>query len=500
MKRIFATVLSVCILVVILHSFALAEDIPVIVLPEPDSIQDGQIIGDYAESITREVTLYYPSSDGDSLTALTRTISADRENRLIEAVLMELIEAPAGTNSAYAWSSELDLISVELACGTATVNLNAESAVQQSDLNYLMLCRSIANTLLGMDKVEAVNILTMQSSESLRNMPIGVFTSVNDSISAEYALLQAEQNRQLEGSSSFTRSALLYFPSKDGRYLLPEIRTLQFENQNIISSLLNALAEGPAQEDCCFSAIPASLELLRSEPVIRVSESGQRIAELDFSETAANYLAFSGTENWQLYASVVLTLCSFVPEIDGVCLYIGGNPIHDCVSKENPLQFADGVIRREDFSNLIGSCSPRFYADDSGKLIRSCGASSQSGACSAKTILSEMIAYAQPEDETLHSVFPEGVVPGDVLGVRVEGSIASVNLSASFYSRCQSMDADEERCLVYAMVNALCELDSIGSVRFLVEGRSVDSLSRDIYLKSTLMPNPGLVIEKTFED
>jgi hypothetical protein len=50
------------------------------------------------------------------------------------------------------------------------------------------------------------------------------------------------------------------------------------------------------------------------------------------------------------------------------------------------------------------------------------------------------------------------------------------------------------------MVNALCELDQVGSVRFWVEGQSVESLSQNIYLKSALMPNPGLVQEKASEE
>jgi len=71
--------------------------------------------------------------------------------------------------------------------------------------------------------------------------------------------------------------------------------------------------------------------------------------------------------------------------------------------------------------------------------------------------------------------------------------VAKVNLSAGFYAACQVLDAEAERLLIYAMVNALCELDQVGSVRFFVEGSAVESLSRDIYLKSALMPNPGIV-------
>ena len=81
----------------------------------------------------------------------------------------------------------------------------------------------------------------------------------------------------------------------------------------------------------------------------------------------------------------------------------------------------------------------------------------------------------------------------DLLGVEVSGRTARVNLSAGFYRACQPLDAVGERSVVYAMVNTLCQLDSISAVRFYVEGMAAETLAGGIYLKSALMPNPGLV-------
>ena len=103
-----------------------------------------------------------------------------------------------------------------------------------------------------------------------------------------------------------------------------------------------------------------------------------------------------------------------------------------------------------------------------------------------------MIRLGDPGDG-LTSVFPEGMLPEDVLGVEVEEHIAVVNLSGAFYSRCQSLDASGERRLVYAMINALTELDGIRAVRFTVEGESIDMMVQSICLKTALLPDPGLV-------
>ena len=81
----------------------------------------------------------------------------------------------------------------------------------------------------------------------------------------------------------------------------------------------------------------------------------------------------------------------------------------------------------------------------------------------------------------------------DVLGVEVGDSVAVVNLSGGFYSRCQMLDSAAERRLIYAMVNALTELEGIGAVRFIVEGVSIDTLVQSIYLRTPLLPDPGIV-------
>lgn len=497
LKRIFAFIVACAVLL----SCAFAEETSNITLPEPEATLSASIIGDYAEPLSCDVTLSYPGEDGSSLTSLTRSISADRGKQMIEAVLFELLETTHSRSPVRHWSADARLLGIEYACGTVTVNLSVDAAARQNDFSYLLLCRAIVNTLLQMEGVEAVNILTAGRSEMLCRLPVGAFAFANDSISAEYALLQNEESRFIdENTGGISRTALLYFPARNGRYLLPEAVSVNFGDSNYISALLNALSKGPSNTDSCFSAIPAKLDLLTGEPVISINEAGQRIAQLDFSELVTNYMAFSGMESWQLYASAALTICSFVPEIDGICILEEGVPVSECTIGEELFIFENGIIRREDFAHLIGSCAGRYFANSDGKLSRISGAVSQSGASSAKTILTEMILDRAPVDETLKSVFPAEIVPADILGVRIEDGIANVNLSADFYSSCQILSQDEERNLIFAMVNALCELDQVGSVRFWVEGQSVESLSQNIYLKSALMPNPGLVQEKASEE
>ena len=149
-------------------------------------------------------------------------------------------------------------------------------------------------------------------------------------------------------------------------------------------------------------------------------------------------------------------------------------------------------MRRSNFSARIGSSAMLYFADDDGGLRRVERTMSRSAAISPRGVLAEMILTGDP-GSGLTGVFPEGVLPEDILGVEVGGSVAVVNLSGNFYSRCQLMDAPAERRLIYAMVNALTELVDVGAVRFIVEGRSIDTMVQSIYLRTPLLPDPGIV-------
>ena len=114
------------------------------------------------------------------------------------------------------------------------------------------------------------------------------------------------------------------------------------------------------------------------------------------------------------------------------------------------------------------------------------------GALSPRSLLKGLIECA--DGSALRFPIPDGIQPFDILGVFVSDGVARVNLSGTFYRCCQILNAREERSLVYSMVNTLCQLEGIQGVRFYVEGRAAETLAGGIYLKSVLLPNPGIVV------
>ena len=458
-----------------------------ILLPEPAAEAPVQILGDALARSEYDVTLHHASEDSLTLSTTARRLSVEKNEDPVQVLMSELM-----TSAALNGSVNAELLGVEYGGGTVTVNLSIEAGVNRSEQDYLLLCASIANTLLELKDVHAVNVLTGGRSDPLCALPMGVFTQALDNIPAAYAQVQSESERIAgDPDARISRNALLYFPAQGGRYLLAEVARLDFTADQLVSAVLDALAAGPAQDGCGFSPIPGADDLLAGEPVISVTEAGERIIELNFDSALANYLDVAGIEGWQLYGSLVLTLCSFVPETDGVRIMIGSEAVSGCIMNGAALSFEQGILRRRDFGAASGSSAELYFAAENGSLAGAVLPLGQSESRSPRRLLIALVNAAAPEG--LSSVFPAGISGSDILGVRVQNRTATVNLSANFYARCQGMNAAQERRMIYAMVNTLTQLDEIGAVAFLVEGEALESLAQNIYLKTPLLPDPGLV-------
>ena len=113
-------------------------------------------------------------------------------------------------------------------------------------------------------------------------------------------------------------------------------------------------------------------------------------------------------------------------------------------------------------------------------------------AASPSSVLTRLLDALSAADEVY-----SGLNGGDLLGVSVENGVASVNFTSDFYRIAQGFSETQERGAVFAVVNTLCELAGIHGVRIYVEGVSPETLSGTIYLRDTLLPNPGAVVEAT---
>ena len=490
--RLAALLVALCL---VLSGCVLGEREPETVneirLPEAPQESENMILGEMLMNGLNEVTLYYPAPDGTSFSTVRRGVRSEAGQSLHEAALNALFDGSVGQSVRF--PGDVKTLSCEYACGTATVNLSIDARNVQNPQELLALELAIGNTLLSIEGTRGVNVLIGQLSEGFWQLPLGVMTAPVASATADYAQIQAERERstQPEGDP-IERYALLYFPTDGGEWLVPELRPISARSGGFIRALIEALKQGPMDEACAIAALPDGVDLMDEAPEIQTLSSGERVLDLNFSPTLANYMAFSGLEVWELAGSLALTMCSFLPELDAVRVMVNGEAITMCELDGSIVRFPEGLIHREDFSVKIGSTTTLYLVNDADRLEPVRRAVSMRSALSPRSLLTELLRYAGNQDG-LRFPLSGGVYPEDFLGVQASGGIARVNLSGSFYRACQGLDESGERALIYSMINTLCQLSGIRAVRFYVEGSPADTLAGSVYLKSVLLPNPGIV-------
>ena len=464
-----------------------------IALPEPSAEAQNMIFGERIAAKPEVVTLYYVSGDGTSFSTTNRTLIISPDESLCEETIDALLFSTASPDRMSFLPPEMEILDVDFSCGIATVTLSLDAHNIQSEQEYLILLATLSNTLLSIDGVRGVNLMIAGHCTAIASLPVGTLTRPLEGITPTYAQYSAERDYFLESETgTITRTATLYFPTSVGEWFVPELREITFDSRDYASALIRALRAGPSESSCAITAIPESTDLLVDNPVIAVNASGERVIELNFSGALRNYLAFSGIDEWELVGSVALTLSSFVPELDAVRICIDSIPITHCIIGEREYKFEDGLIRRSDFDAFIGSIVTLHIPQSDGSLESVQRATSMVRAQSPLSLLCALFDDILMLDNSIE-VFPVDVYAEDILGIALEDGVASVNLSANFYRRCQSLSEETERSLVYAIVNTLCELDDVTGVRFYIEGYSAETLAGSIYLKGILMPNPGMV-------
>ena len=439
-----------------------------VVLPEPGEATYAPAQEDQMAACTQEARLYYPTADGRDLAAVTRTVTSTAEKRVEEQVLELLLsETPTGLSPVAPEGASIR--SLTISCGVATVDLSLSAPADEQAV--LRMQSAIGNTLASLAGVEAVNLLLDGRKTALRGLSAGLTRlSENSSLSAQWSQLLADE--ELMSAASITREAAVYYLGREGEYLAPQIRTV-------------TLRAALSQED-----------LLAEQPKLLITAGGERIVKVVFAANSMAAFESRGLAPWQVYAALTLTLTGFVPELDGVCVYVGEGQVLRTACPVGELVFPGGIMHRDDFTPYVGERLTVLETGGDGLLAESTRLVNLSETpATARGLISATLDGPEAWETGLTRVAPEGVSGGELLGVTVGDGRAVVNFSARFYEACQALSAAQERNLAYALVNSLCTLPEVRSVCFQREGQAVEYLAGSVYLRVPLIPNPGLVSE-----
>lgn len=496
MKRTlaFLLVLSVTVLGLtgcISVSLTPVQQVGDVVLPAPQEVSPAAPTGDSRAESRHRVTLYYISADQQQLTPLPRDVRLTGEETLPEKAVERLLEgeatasllpiAPKGTRLNWLEQSQ-NIVTVDL-----TVHALALGAQELCWMNA-----ALANTLTSLPGIDHVNILIGGRQESAMTLPSGAISHTNASLTALWAQLQADEDRFRTDplAAQIERRATLYFGAWLDNRLLPELRTMVLYTDNFAEVLVGELAKGPLNTPQAHGVLPAGVALV-APPQLRTLEDGRRVLQLSFPADLFTRLEEENLSRWQLFSALTLTLCRFLPELDGLMIDVGDQAVTSLTDGVRNSTFPDGVLDQSLFDGAVGAVARLYFASEAGTLCAVERAMDRESAVSPRALLEQLIAGPYVFDA--QPVFPEGMTDADLLGVRIEDRTALVNLSSNFYRLCQGFSPEQERNLVYAIVNTLTELNGVDRVRFYIGGELVESLAQSIYLKAALLPNPGIV-------
>ena len=437
------------------------EDISALII-EPGA--DAPTADTFADQ-TQTVTLYLLSSNGERLVPVPTEVTMRAGESLAQAALTALLAGAKleRTDASWPMSGEGRAPTLSVSAGVATVNLPAK---------YRAL--------------EPQTLFAVRQATT----PVGTLTRVDDlDVQGRYKRLDEQR---LSGAG-YTRLTTLFFPSADGRLLLPAVRTLSYDAGaapiDCLYTVLEALGS-VAADALMMRHVPEPMGYIAEMPEIVRMEGGEQAVEIRFSGELTRALADADLPLGVYLGMLTRTLMGVVPGVDGVHVLIDDKAVSALGEADTPdgstVSFQNELMENDDFLSWIGA-PVVFYdeAEQSGKLVR------------VRCVMREREQnHPRAQLETLFSRWnEENASAGDILAASVEAENVVVNLSARFGGWLQTLEADAARERVYAMVNTLTQGRRQQGVIFFFDGKQIDELSGGLCMRGRLLRNPGMVVD-----
>ncbi|MBQ8095117.1 MAG: GerMN domain-containing protein [Clostridia bacterium] len=472
---------------------AIRETAPAASLPE---IKAGTTspLADEAVDETFSGILCFLSDNGQQLVRVSRKMTLHNGESRPVAVMNALLSGPQETERG-TWPEVRGTTSarIEVSGKIATVLLPARYRSLEPDVLYSVRT-AMAESLLSLAEIEYVNVLVGNREEGVDlagSVPAGTFIHHSDSrISSLYA---GFDELRISGES-FSSLVTLYYPSQDGRYLLPFIRNVRFERPSPIeymNTLLEELGKGGDFEGG-KTDVPSPMVYLDEMPeIVRDHNGRDRVMTLFFSSEidAALDAAALSRETW--FGMIAETLLTFVPNVDGLEISVGKQLVKkldsDKTTSGKLVTFENGLIQRTHFEHLLGAVAIGYQPDESEEMMTAF----QMILPAAKAGDAHAILAALLESDETKEIMPSNTDAADVLAIRTERELLAVNLSERFGKAFESLDSMKRRLCIYSMVNTLTEGEKDRVIFFFggIQPESDDSLE----LRGSFVRAPGLI-------
>jgi len=461
---------------------------------------------DVNQNYTQTVNLYLPSLDGARLLAVPVSAQLSTSRHRAQT-LCELLFTHSGTDITQPVSGSVTLRlsetdPIEISGSVATVNLGA-IALRLSHEQLFTVGQALANTLCQFGDLEYVNVLIAGKQTGLdvgATLPAGCFqANTREDLGILWARASAPKITPRRAMT-----AALYYPLAAGNGVLCEARTLSFSSLSIpamAETLLAALSAG-AEKLPNMPRLPEMNAYLSQEPVLK-EEGGKRYLALNFIQELNEKLMSAGIARSNLMAALSYTMLTFLPGLDGLQVYIGDeqvtfiSPSGSAASAGNIITFVDGIIKRRDFQAFLLTPCTLYFPNEQGRLQAVIRPVSSYSALNPRVLLGQLMVGPRSIDSTenVFRALPAGLKDADLLGVSFKDRTLILNFSSQLVDLAQGMDEQQERLMVYSMVNTLCQLPAVEKVSFFILGRQPETFAGALYLPGDFMPNLSLVNE-----
>lgn len=439
------------------------------------------------DSVVRSVTtvVYCLSEDRYRLVPEVRTIQILGGETLLSVLANEVLQPSVSDNlvSAMSERARFAVLSVMQTGRVATVDLGGDADLLQI---YELFClkAALVNTLIETGLVDYVNVLIGGREVPTNDLPTGTMTRFSEDLQSAWVEHENEGVASLRSTDyTFKRDVTLYFTNTESNLMLAEVRQLTFTRSDLASPVIRALISGPSNSSSLRRSYPSSAQIVGT-PSIEAEDGSNSFLDVSFSYEMASVLGGTQRVRRATLAPLVITLTSFLPETDAVCIRVNRRPLDSLIEEDGNGR----MLYREQFEGYIGRTVELYFPNGDGTLAKVTRAVPQN--LSTLRDLAEQL-FIIPEG--VLPAFPEGVASQHLLGAFMMDDTAVLNLSREGAELFAGLDADQERACIFSIVNTLTGYDGVSRVQFLVEGRRVRSLANVISVHGPLVRNPGVV-------
>lgn len=429
----------------------------------------------------RDVALYLPAKNGQTMLCFWRTAALRYDQPPAEAVLQLLLQEE-GDGSAVPLK---DYGSVSLAQGSAvttagrvcTVNLSS-AALQMGIHELYMVCLSIATTLCALPDVRFVNILVAGNPVAMdvqNLLPLGALSSAEgENLVTRWEQLVAQRTGAggIAAQTPLSSAAVLYFPLKSGSGITCEVRQLSFDGQNaqqLVYGLLDALSAG-ANDAANIPDMPDLRTMLLMAPEVTTLSSGRQSAAINLVPDALQRISSAGIDPVCFFAALTMTLTSYIPSLEQVVYRVGDSALTSLYSTiHGTIVLPGGMMTRANFGGLLTD-EAVCYLSNGTKLRQGRLNLPASEACSPRALLTAVLATEG---------FPAGLTEDDVLGVAIADDTVLVNFSAHMADAIRASRLNQ-RMMAYQLTGALVQRYPVRRVRFFFDGEAENALDGDV--------------------